>query len=238
MIRNRVEVVGSARPGCEDRVVDHLQDLVRGSGRPGLGGVGDHDVRVVDQAGGAVLRKADVDVLVHVLVISHAKAVTEQGVDVAAGHVALLHVDPENTGSGVDRVGLPEILAEVGLDHRDAVSGAGTDHAFAGASGEAVAHIHRGHELSPAAADADRDVSGIGEAGQRGADQHVSLFELGGQESLTGCDTGSVHRERLGRSGHGVEGGSTNILKCHVLSPFCLSIRRAGSRGCGSLRRR
>ena len=172
------------------------------------------------------------------LVVRHAEAVTEQLVDISPGHVALLHVDPEDAGAGVDRVGLPEVLTEIGLDHRDAVSRAGADHAVAGAAGEAVAHVHCAHKLGPASADADRDVSAVGEAGQRGADQHVSLFELGGQESLAGCNAGSIHREGLGRSGHGVEGGSTNILKCHVLSPFCLSIRRAGSRGCGSLRRR
>nr|DAN12342.1 MAG TPA: hypothetical protein [Caudoviricetes sp.] len=233
------DVVGDAclivfigSPYGSDGAVDIRQDLLGSLGCPIGGGAGARsssgglgDIGVVDKAGGGVLVKADVCVLIHVLVVGQADAVLQHLIQAAADEVCALHIHEHHAqGSGKD-MRLERALAHAGLYNGDAVGAAAVDSRSARAACHAVCHGHGRNVIDPAAAHFDGDITGIGDTGKRLADQRVTLFQFAGEECVAALDGSRVHGGcAAGQCTGVVYGESTgiggaDILKvCHSLA--------------------
>ena len=160
-----IVLVGS--PHGSDGAVDVRQDLLGGlvcelGGGAGAGGCrgGLGDIGVVDQAGGGVLVKAHVGVLIHVLVVCQTDAVLKHLVEAAANEVCALHIHEHHTQGSRKDMGLERTLAHAGLHHRDAVGTAAIDGRSAGAACHTVGHGHGRDVIHPAAAYLDGEYHG------------------------------------------------------------------------------
>ena len=241
MVGDGALVVLVGGPARGQSVVDVLEDLVGGlvrplgggAGRAVAGGGGLHGVGVVDQAGGAVVGQADVDVGVHVLVVSHAHAILQQVIQAAADVVGSLHILEHDPQGGGKDMGLIDALVHAGLHDGNAVCAACRYGPVACAAGHAVGHRHGGHIVHPAAAGFNDDIAGVGEAGQGLADHGIPLLQLTDQECAAGSDARGVHdgragnrrgRSRLAADHAGVE--SADILKAHNLPPVYQALAR------------
>nr|DAG49121.1 MAG TPA: hypothetical protein [Caudoviricetes sp.] len=233
VVGDGIGVILAGSPHSAQQVVHVLQDLLRGLILPlGRGGVrtiagssGLGDIGVVQQAGGAVVLEAGVDVGIHVLVVGQADAVLQQLIQAAADEVGALHVHEVHTQSCAEQMCLVCALCHISLNDGSTVGTACAHSTGAGAAGDAVSHVHGGDVIDPAAAGLDGDIAGIGDAGEGLADQRVTLFQLTGQECATRRNACCVHgKRRAGRRNTaqlrgkhtGIE--SADILEiCHIL---------------------
>ena len=187
VVRDRVKVIFCLRPCGQNRIVDIRQNLIRrlilklcrGGGRAVGCRVGDQDIRIIQQPRTVINLKANIGILIHMFVVGHAQAVPQQAVQVTAGHVAALHINPLHAGSGGNHMGLKQPLRKVRLYHRDAVGCTGSNKIISGASGNSISYLHGGDKFGPSATHPDGDVPCVCKTGKGCPHHHVPLFQLG-----------------------------------------------------------
>nr|DAG69940.1 MAG TPA: hypothetical protein [Caudoviricetes sp.] len=234
MVGHCALIIVCSFPDRTDRRIDILEDLLRGLFCPGsvtgsaLGHGGLHRIRVIDQAGGVVLFKADIGVLIQVLIIAHTDAVGEESIQAAAHEVGAHHVPVHHTQGSGKGVGLVHSLGEGSLYHRDAIGSTGLYGSFAGAAGHAIAHGHGAGVIGPAAAHIDDNVTGIGKVVERFADIRVALLQLRHQKGVAARHCCGI---KSGHTGHALWGlaaaddtgvKSSDIYKAHIMSSLCV----------------